>query len=73
MRRVHDIYDVDFINNNGDNGLFLCIIEKTLFIYPVLVGFYFGMDTKINFPIILFLMIVPFKLVLCLRFGYYFR
>ena len=69
---------IDLIENNGDNWFFLLIIDRALFIFPIVGAFYFQIHPKmINslsiFPLILFIIITPFRLGICLGFDYYFR
>ena len=78
MKKSCDYCGINFIENNGDNWFFLLIIDRTLFIFPIVVAFYFEMNPKMIivlslFLLILFIIITPFRLGLCLGFDYYFR
>ena len=71
-------YGIDLIENNGDNWFFLLIVDRALFIFPIVVAFYFEIHPKMIislslFLLILFIIITPFRLGICLGFDYYFR
>ena len=69
---------IKLIEKNGDNWFFLLLIDRGLFIFPIIVAFYFETPPKFIIVIsivllILFIIITPFRLGLCLGFDYYFR
>ena len=78
MKKSCDNCGVDFIENNGDNWFFLLIIDRALFIFPIVVAFYFEMNPKMIVALslillILFIINTPFRLGICLGSDYYFR
>ena len=78
MKKSCDNCGINFIENNGDNWFFLLIIDRALFIFPIVVAFYFEIHPKMIislslFLLILFIVITPFRLGICLGFDYYFR
>ena len=78
MKKACNNCGIDFIENNGDNWFFLLIVDRALFIFPIVVAFYFEIHPKMIislslFLLILFIIITPFRLGLCLGFDYYFR
>ena len=70
--------EVNFIEDNGDNWFFLLIIDRALFIFPIIVAYYFGFGPNfiIIIPLILlslFIIFTPIRLGISLAFVYYFR
>ena len=39
MKKSCDKCGIDFIENNGDNWFFLLIIDRALFIFPIIIPF----------------------------------
>jgi len=69
---------VKFIEKNGDYWFFLLFIDRGLFIFPIIVAFYFEIDPRMIillslFLVVLFILITPFRLGLCLAFDFYLR
>tara|TARA_B100000427_G_C15395883_1_gene545435 strand:- start:157 stop:492 length:336 start_codon:yes stop_codon:yes gene_type:complete len=63
--------DAIFIEKNGDNWFFLLIVDRALFIFPIIVAYYFNIEpyTLITISIlllILFITLTPFRLTLTL-------
>ena len=78
MNKACNNCGIDLIENNGDNWFFLLIVDRALFIFPIVVALYFEVHPKMIislslFLLILFIIITPFRLGLCLGFDYYFR
>ncbi len=78
LKKSCDNCYVNFIENNGDNWFFLVLIDRALFIFPIVVAFYFEIHPKMIispslFLLILFIIITPFRLGLCFGFDSYFR
>lgn len=70
--------NVNFNEDNGDNWFFLLIIDRALFIFPIIVAYYFGFGPKIIITISLillffFILFTPIRLGISLAFVYYFR
>ena len=70
--------NVNFNEDNGDNWFFLLIIDRALFIFPIIVAYYFGYGPKIIITISLillffFILFTPIRLGISLAFVYYFR
>ena len=67
-----------FIEKQGDNWFFLLFVDRGLFIFPIIVGYYFGLRPEVLialclFLLVLFIVVTPFRLSLCLAFEYFFR
>ena len=70
--------NVHFNEDNGDNWFFLLIIDRALFIFPIIVAYYFGYGPKIIITISLillffFILFTPIRLGISLAFVYYLR
>ena len=70
--------NVNFNEDNGDNWFFLLIIDRALFIFPIIVAYYFGYGPRfiITISLILlffFILFTPIRLGISLAFVYYFR
>ena len=62
-----------FIEKQGDNWFFLLFVDRGLFIFPIIVGYYFGLRPELLialclFLLVLFIVVTPFRLGLCLAF-----
>ncbi|MFL2983825.1 MAG: hypothetical protein ACJZ12_05475 [Candidatus Neomarinimicrobiota bacterium] len=69
---------VRFIEKQGDQWFFLLFIDRGLFIFPIIVGYYFGLSPKMLivlsiFLLVIFLIATPFRLGLSLAFDYFMR
>ena len=69
---------VDFIEDNGDNWFFLLIIDRAIFIFPIIVAYYFNSGPKFIMVfsislLILFIIFTPIRLGISLAFVYYMR
>ena len=67
-----------FIEKNGDNWFFLLFIDRGLFIFPIIVGYYFNMRPEGLIALGLLLMVTfiiatPFRLSLCLALELFLR
>ena len=70
--------NVNFNEDNGDNWFFLLIIDRALFIFPIIVAYYFGYGPKFIITVslillFLFILFTPIRLGISLAFVYYFR
>ena len=70
--------NINFNEDDGDNWFFLLIIDRALFIFPIIVAYYFGYGPKIIITISLillffFILFTPIRLGISLAFVYYFR
>lgn len=70
--------EVNFNEDNGDNWFFLLIIDRALFIFPIIVAYYFGYGPKFIITVslillFLFILFTPIRLGISLAFVYYFR
>ena len=70
--------DVNFIEDNGDNWFFLLIIDRAIFIFPIIIAYYFNLGPKFIIAIsgsllVLFIIFTPIRLGICLAFVYYMR
>ena len=68
--------NVNFNEENGDNWFCLLIIDRALFIFPIIVAYYFGYDPKIIITIsvillFFFIIFTPIRLGISLAFVYY--
>ncbi len=69
---------ISFIENNGDNWFFLLIIDRALFIFPIVFAFYLEINPRAIiflaiFLLFTFIIITPVRLGICLGFDFYFR
>lgn len=78
MRNRCDSCNLQFFEDNGDNWFFLLIIDRALFIFPIIVAYYF--DSGPMFIVILslillvlFIIFTPMRLGLSFAFVYFFR
>ena len=60
-----------FAEQNGDNWFFLLFIDRGLFIFPIIVGYYFNMRPEgliaLCLPLMVaFIIATPFRLSFCL-------
>jgi len=67
-----------FIERQGDHWFFLLFIDRGLFIFPIIVGYYFGLRPEMLVALAVFLLLVfivatPFRLGLSLAFEYFMR
>ena len=67
-----------FIEKQGDNWFFLLFVDRGLFIFPIIVGYYFGLRPELLialclFLLVLFIVVTPFRLGLCLAFELFLR
>lgn len=67
-----------FIEKQGDYWFFLLFIDRGLFIFPIIVGYYFGLSPErlialSLFLLVLFIIVTPFRLGLSLAFDYFMR
>ena len=67
-----------FVEQNGDNWFFLLFIDRGLFIFPIIVGYYFNMRPEGLIALCLLLMVTfiiatPFRLSLCLALELFLR
>ena len=65
-----------FQENNGDNWFFLLVIDRALFIFPIIVGYYFNLSPYFLISIsvillILFLILTPFRVNLSIFARFY--
>lgn len=47
MNHECELCNINFNEENGDNWFFLLIIDRALFIFPIIVAYYFGYGIKI--------------------------
>ena len=78
MKNVCGSCGIKLIDKNGDNWFFLLLIDRGLFIFPIIVAFYFQMSPEriIQLSLLLlalFIYLTPFRLGICLAFDFYFR
>ena len=67
-----------FIEKNGDNWFFLLLIDRALFIFPIIVAFYFQFSPYMIIILsivllLIFIIATPFRISICLALDYYFR
>ena len=67
---------IKFIEQNGDNWFFLLFIDRGLFIFPIIVSYYFGMEPKLLMLfslllLIMFIIATPFRLSICLALEFF--
>jgi len=67
-----------FVEGQGDHWFFLLFIDRGLFIFPIIVGYYFDLEPRLLIGLSLLLMIIfiaatPFRLGLSLGLEYFFR
>ncbi len=70
--------NMNLIEDNGDNWFFLLIIDRALFIFPIITAYYFNLSPIIIIVLsisllVLFIIFTPFRLGICLAFVYYMR
>ena len=78
MRNKCDACSLNFIEDNGDNWFFLLIIDRTLFIFPIIVAYYFNFGPMFIIVLslillVLFIIFTPLRLGLSFAFVYFFR
>ena len=78
MRDNYSSCNANFIEDNGDNWFFLLIIDRTIFIFPIIVAYYFNLGPKFIIVLsvsllILFIIFTPIRLGISLAFVYYMR
>ena len=78
MNHEFELCNINFNEENGDNWFFLLIIDRALFIFPIIVAYYFGYGPKIIITISLillffFILFTPIRLGISLAFVYYLR
>ena len=44
MRNKWDALNLEFFEDNGDNWFFLLIVDRVLFIFPIILAYYFNFD-----------------------------
>jgi len=67
-----------FIEKNGDNWFFLLFIDRGLFIFPIIVGYFFDLKPEnliflSIFILLAFIIATPLRLGLSLAFEYFIR
>jgi len=67
-----------FIERQGDHWFFLLFIDRGLFIFPIIVGYYFGLRPEMlialcGLLLVMFIIATPFRLGLSLAFEYFMR
>ncbi len=67
-----------FIERQGDNWFFLLFVDRGLFIFPIIVGYYFGLQPIMLISLCILLLVIfmvatPFRLGLSLAFEYFLR
>jgi len=70
--------NMSFIEDNGDNWFFLLIIDRAIFIFPIIVAYYFNSEPRFIIVsslslLILFIIFTPIRLGLSFAFVYYLR
>ena len=61
MKKSCDNCGIGFIEYNGDNWFFLLIVDRALFIFPIVVAFYFEIHPKMIISLSLFLLILIYN------------
>tara|TARA_Y100001970_G_C13583460_1_gene532013 strand:- start:65 stop:403 length:339 start_codon:yes stop_codon:yes gene_type:complete len=69
---------LNFIEDHGDNWFFLLIIDRAIFIFPIIVAYYFNSEPKFIIILslsllLLFIIFTPIRLGISLAFVYYLR
>ena len=78
MRNRCDSCKLQFFEDNGDNWFFLLIIDRALFIFPIIVAYYFDSGPMFIVMLslillVLFIIFTPMRLGLSFAFVYFFR
>ena len=78
MRNKCDACNLNFIENNGDNWFFLLIIDRALFIFPIIIAYYFNFAPMFIIKLslillVLFIIFTPMRLGLSFTLVYYLR
>ena len=78
MKEKCDNCNILFIEQNGDNWFFLLIIDRALFIFPIIVAYYFNINpwTIIYLCIslmIVFILLTPYRLCLSLALDFFLK
>ena len=78
MRNRCDSFNLQFFEDNGDNWFFLLIIDRALFIFPIIVAYYFDSGPMFIVMLslillVLFIIFTPMRLGLSFAFVYFFR
>jgi uncharacterized protein (DUF983 family) len=76
IREKCSICDFKFQENNGDNWFFLLFIDRALFIFPIVVGYYLQLSPYYLMALsvillFLFLLFTPFRINLSITARYF--